>query len=85
MIVIHTKTVESEHTGEREERRVRIPMPWKSNYYSINWDEMRRGRKVLFIAWYSKFGCFFLRAGWTYEFDPGWVRCDTHQDGGYWI
>jgi hypothetical protein len=54
---------------ETKQHMLRIPMPWKGTYYSINWDEMRRGRKIYVIAWFKEFSCLFLRAGWSYRFD----------------
>lgn len=51
------------------EHRWQIPMPWKRMAYAINWDEERRGRPVLFIAWRIEFRCLILRAGWTYWWD----------------
>lgn len=51
------------------EHKWRIPMPWKHTVYAINWDEMRRGRPVLFIAWRIEFRCLILRAGWITDFD----------------
>lgn len=48
---------------------LRIPMPWKGDYYAINWDEMRRGRKYFtFIASFNRHSGFQLRAWWSYDF-----------------
>jgi hypothetical protein len=52
-----------------DEHRWQIQMPWKKRVYAINWDEMRRGRPVLFIAWRIEFGALILRAGWIYWWD----------------
>lgn len=46
-----------------------IPMPWKHTVFCINWDEPRRGRPCVFIAWRVEFGCLILRAGWITKFD----------------
>lgn len=52
-----------------KQHRLQIPMPWKEQAYSINWDEERRGRPVFLIVWWFEWRAFFMRAGWTHWWD----------------
>lgn len=48
--------------------KIAIPMPWTGRYYCINFDDIRRGRRVFMVAWGVDYGVFFLRMGWAYRF-----------------
>lgn len=56
---------------KERERRIEIPMPWKSNAWCINRDELLRGRPVFLIIWAFYLGAFKLRAGWYHRWDHG--------------
>jgi hypothetical protein len=48
---------------------LRIPMPWTSDYYAIQWDRIQRGRKYFaVIVSFSGYSGFHLRAWWGYSF-----------------
>lgn len=50
-------------------KAITIPMPWKQVGYSINHDQMRRGRKLLRIDWFTEYGVFNIRIGMIFVAD----------------
>jgi hypothetical protein len=62
-------SVFSPQMDSTHEHRLRLPMPWKRRAYCINTDDMRRGRPLLMAVWWFEFGCFFMRCGWTHDWD----------------
>jgi hypothetical protein len=48
---------------------LRIPMPWKADYYSMYSDRIERGRKwFAVIVSCNRHSGFQLRAWWSYDF-----------------